>query len=69
MRAVLAGADVVRDGLGGFPPLFMPKDIGLGGHGYRTARPLLASDVVRSVGERVAFVIADSAAEARPSRS
>ena len=62
VRAVLTGGDVVADGLGGFPPLFMPEDIGLGGTGFRTLRPLLAVDEVRSIGERVACVIADSPA-------
>ena len=62
VRAVLIGGDVAADGLGGFPPLFMPEDIGLGGAGFRTLRPLLAVDEVRSIGERVACVIADSPA-------
>ncbi len=65
VRCVLTGSDAVADGLGGFPPLFMPSDIGLGSGGYRTIRPVIANDRVRSVGERVAFVVADSAAQAR----
>jgi aerobic carbon-monoxide dehydrogenase large subunit len=65
VRAVFTGSDVVADGLGGFPPLFMPQDIGLGGTGFRTLRPLMAVDEVRCVGERVACVVADSPAQAR----
>jgi aerobic carbon-monoxide dehydrogenase large subunit len=65
VRAVLTGSDMVADGLGGFPPLFMPEDIGLGSGGFRTLRPLLAVDEVRCVGERIACVIADTAAQAR----
>jgi carbon-monoxide dehydrogenase large subunit len=62
--AVLTGADVVADGLGGLPPLFMPEDRG-GPKGYRTSRPVLAADRVRHVGDRVAFVVAETAARAR----
>ena len=51
-------------GLGGMPPLFMPEDSG-GAKGYRTYRPLLATDRVRCVGDRVAFVVAQTAAQAR----
>jgi aerobic carbon-monoxide dehydrogenase large subunit len=65
VRCVLTGADAIADGLGGFPPLFMPEDIGLGPKGYRSLRPVLAADKVRCVGERIAFVVADTAAQAR----
>ena len=51
--AVLTGVDVVADGLGGFPPLIMPEDMG-GPKGFKTIRPLLVADVVRCVGDRVA---------------
>ncbi len=61
---VLTGAEVRADGLGGMPPLFMPEDMG-GPKGYRTFRPLLSSDKVRYVGDGVAFVVAESAAQAR----
>src|SRR5207247_1321475 len=56
--------DVARDRLGGIPPLAMPEDLG-GPKGYRTFRPLLVADKVRHVGERVAFVVAATAAQAR----
>jgi carbon-monoxide dehydrogenase large subunit len=62
--AVLTGADVVADGLGGLPPLFMPEDRG-GPKGHRTFRPILVADRVRHVGDRVAFVVAETAAQAR----
>jgi len=61
---VLTGQDAIADGLGGMPPLFMPEDMG-GPKGYRTYRPLLASDRVRCVGDRVAFVVAQTQAQAR----
>ena len=61
---VLTGADAVAEKLGGFLPLFMPEDMG-GPKGYRTKRPVLVGDRVRCVGDRVAFVVAESAAEAR----
>jgi carbon-monoxide dehydrogenase large subunit len=62
--AVLTGADVVADGLGGLPPLFMPEDRG-GPKGHRTFRPILVADRVRHVGDRVAFVVAETVAQAR----
>ncbi len=61
---VLTGADAARDGLRGIPPNFMPEDMG-GPKGYRTFRPVLVADKVRHVGERVAFVVAETAAQAR----
>ncbi|OGA17222.1 MAG: carbon monoxide dehydrogenase [Betaproteobacteria bacterium RIFCSPLOWO2_02_FULL_63_19] len=62
--AVLTGTDVLADKLGGMPPLFMPEDHG-GPKGYRTFRPLLATDKARFVGDRIAFVVAETAAQAR----
>jgi carbon-monoxide dehydrogenase large subunit len=61
---VLTGADAAADGIGPLPPLFMPEDVG-GPKGYRTFRPVLARDVVRCVGDRVAFVVAETEAQAR----
>jgi aerobic carbon-monoxide dehydrogenase large subunit len=61
---VLTGADLAAQGIGSFPPLFMPEDMG-GPKGYRTARPVLATDRVIYAGDRVAFVVAESAAQAR----
>ena len=61
--AVLTGADVVADQLGPLVPV-MPEDMG-GPKGYRTLRQILASDRVRAVGDRVAFVVAETLAQAR----
>ena len=61
---ILTGADAVADKVGGFSPHFMPEDMG-GPKGYRTLRPVLVSDRVRHVGDRVAFVVAETAAQAR----
>jgi carbon-monoxide dehydrogenase large subunit len=62
--AVLTGADVAAAGVGGLPPLFMPEDRG-GPKGYRTVRPLLVADRARHAGDRVAFVVAETPAQAR----
>jgi carbon-monoxide dehydrogenase large subunit len=62
--AVLTGADAIADDLGRLPPLFMPEDQG-GPKGFRTHRPILVHDVVRCVGDRVAFIVAESEVEAR----
>ena len=61
---VLTGADVAADDLGGIPPLFMPEDMG-GPKGFRTFRPLLVHDRVRYVGDRVAFVVAETVGQAQ----
>ena len=61
---VLTGADVTADGLGGIGPLFMPEDIGFP-KGFRTSRPILVSDKVRCSGDRVAFIVAETLAQAR----
>jgi aerobic carbon-monoxide dehydrogenase large subunit len=61
---VLTGEDAKRDGLGGIPPLFMPEDMG-GPKGYRTFRPLLEPSKARYVGDRIAFVVAETSQQAR----
>jgi carbon-monoxide dehydrogenase large subunit len=61
--AVLTGADVVADGLGPLAPP-MPQDMG-GPKGFRTLRPILEAERVRAVGERVAFVVAETPYQAR----
>ncbi len=61
--AVLTGADVEHDKLGPFSPV-MPEDMG-GPKGFRTLRSILSIGRVRSVGERVAFVVAETLAQAR----
>ncbi|BCH21491.1 xanthine dehydrogenase family protein molybdopterin-binding subunit [Mesorhizobium sp. L-8-3] len=57
--AVLTGRDVLADGLGSVPPFFMPKLWG-GPDGYGTLRPILVTDKVRCVGDRVAIVVAET---------
>jgi carbon-monoxide dehydrogenase large subunit len=64
VHLVLTGADAKKDNLGGIPPLFMPEDMG-GPKGYRTFRPLLEPAKARYVGDRIAFVVADSPENAR----
>jgi aerobic carbon-monoxide dehydrogenase large subunit len=61
---VLTGADATAEDLAGMPPLFMPSDMG-GPEGYRTYRQALAIDKVRYIGDRVAFVVAETDAQAR----
>ena len=61
--AVLTGADVVADKLGGLAPP-MPEDMG-GPKGFRTLRAILEADKVRAVGDRVAFVVAETLTQAK----
>src|SRR5579872_5006368 len=62
--AVLTGADVTADKLGALTSHLMPEDFGAP-KGHRTFQPLLVSDKVRCVGDRVAFVVAETLAAAR----
>jgi carbon-monoxide dehydrogenase large subunit len=64
VACVLTGEDARSEGLGGIPPLFMPEDMG-GPKGYRTFRPLLEASKARYVGDRIAFVVAESPELAR----
>src|SRR5436190_23416813 len=64
VHLVLTGQDAKQEGLGGIPPLFMPEDMG-GPKGYRTFRPLLEPTKARYVGDRIAFVVADTPELAR----
>src|ERR1700741_4107028 len=64
VHLVLTGEDARKENLGGIPPLFMPEDMG-GPKGYRTFRPLLEPAKARYVGDRLAFVVADSPGLAR----
>ena len=61
---VLTGADTVTDEIGGIPPFFMPDSWG-GPKGFPTTRPVLLADRVRCVGDHVAFVVAETEAQAR----
>ncbi len=71
VRAVLTGTDAASDGLGPIPhntDFTSPPDAQLrlppGFKAFTTAHATLPADAVRFVGEPVALVIADSAAEA-----
>ena len=64
VHLILTGEDARKDALGAIPPLFMPEDMG-GPKGYRTFRPLLEASKARYVGDRIAFVVADSPQLAR----
>ena len=61
---VLTGADAEADKVGGLPPHFMPEHWG-GPKGFATIRPILLADRVRCLGDRVAFVVAETEAQAR----
>ncbi len=60
---VLTGKDAADDGIG-LLMVPMPEDMG-GPKGHRARRPLLAVDKVRAVGDRVAFVVAESLEQAQ----
>ncbi|MDB5578306.1 MAG: carbon monoxide dehydrogenase [Bradyrhizobium sp.] len=61
---VLTGKDAVADKLGGFVPFVMPEDFGAAA-GHASSWPVLAEGRVRFVGERVAFVVAETLGQAR----
>jgi carbon-monoxide dehydrogenase large subunit len=64
VACVLTGKDIVAAGLGALPPNFMPEDMG-GPKGHRAVRPVLCQDRLRHVGDRVAFIVAETLAQAR----
>ncbi len=61
---VLTGADAVAEKLGSFTAHLMPEDFGAP-KGHRTFQPVLVADKVRFVGDRVAFVVAETLSQAR----
>jgi len=61
---VLTGADAVAEKLGSFTAHLMPEDFGAP-KGHRTFQPVLNAGKVRFVGDRVAFVVAETLSEAR----
>jgi carbon-monoxide dehydrogenase large subunit len=61
---VLTGADARHDQLGGFTAAMMPEELGAP-KGHRIYQQLLQSDKARFVGDRVAFVVAETLAQAR----
>ena len=62
--AVLTGADAVADKLGSLTAHLMPEDVGAP-KGHRTFQPLLVAEHARFAGDRVAYVVAETAAQAR----
>ena len=61
---VLTGADAAAENLGKLTAHLMPEDFGAP-KGHRTFQPLLVADTVRFVGDRVAFVVAETLIQAR----
>ena len=61
---VLTGTDVMAEKLGAMTAHMMPEDFGAP-KGHRTFQPLLVADKVRCVGDRVAFVVAETLTQAR----
>ena len=62
--AVLTAADLARAGIGAIPCVMAPEGRG-GAVAALPPRPVLAAERVRTVGDPVAFAVAESAAEAR----
>ena len=64
---VLTGADVEQEGLGPIPSRLNPHELGLVGvpPAFPAPRPILVTDRVRCVGDRVAFVVAETEQQAR----
>jgi carbon-monoxide dehydrogenase large subunit len=60
---VFTGEDVEKAGLGGMPAFTYPEDWG-GPSSFKTSMPILARDIVRFVGDRVAFIVAETHAAA-----
>src|ERR1041385_4587301 len=61
---VLTGADAAADKLGAYTAAMMPEDIGAP-KGHRIHQQVLQAEKVRFVGDRVAFVVAETQAQAR----
>ena len=61
---VLTGADAAADKLGAFTAAMMPEDIGAP-KGHRIHQQVLQAEKVRFVGDRVAFIVAETTAQAR----
>ena len=62
--AVITGADLAADGLGGIPPVASAASRN-GKPMIAAAMPVLATDHIRFVGEAVALVVADTLAQAQ----
>src|ERR1700730_16462163 len=61
---VLTGADALAEKLGSFTAHLMPEDFGAA-EGHRAFQPVLTADKARFVGDRVAFVVAETLPQAR----
>src|SRR5215831_4274191 len=61
---VLTGADAAAEKLGSFTAHLMPEDFGAP-KGHRTFQLVLNAEKVRFVGDRVAFVVAETLTQAR----
>lgn len=61
---VLTGADVATDHIGAYTAGLMPEDVGAP-KGHRVFQQMLQAEKVRFVGDRVAFVVAETLAQAR----
>ena len=61
---VLTGADAAADKLGAYTAAMMPEDLGAP-KGHRIFQQVLQAEKVRFVGDRVAFVVAETQAQAR----
>ena len=61
---VLTGADAIAEKLGSFTAHLMPEDFGAP-KGHRTFQPVLNAEKVRFVGDRIAFVVAETLTQAR----
>jgi aerobic carbon-monoxide dehydrogenase large subunit len=61
---VLTGADAAAEKLGSFTAHLMPEDFGAP-KGHRTFQPVLNAEKVRFVGDRIAFVVAETLTQAR----
>ncbi len=60
---VLTGGDADADGVRGMPAFAYPRDWG-GPESYKTLWPVLVKDRARCVGDRVAFVVAETVEQA-----
>jgi carbon-monoxide dehydrogenase large subunit len=63
--AILTGEDVARANFGVFESASFPRRHLTGNTSYRTAQPMLVRDKVRFVGDRVAFVVAETLEQAK----
>ncbi|HEX5796483.1 MAG TPA: xanthine dehydrogenase family protein molybdopterin-binding subunit [Geminicoccaceae bacterium] len=63
--AVITGADLVAAGAGNGLPCMIPMENRDGSQGVHKERPILCTEEVRHVGDPVAFVVAETLAEAR----